>query len=131
MTSPLIPPRFTPRVAQPLDNLVENARDVIAGLFDAPDPKDLPAAAREQIEHRKRICAIAARKFADADGIALLEALCDDTIRRPLVLVTPNMQRDTALLYAAQREGQNQTLYILLNMIAEGRGEQTTQREGA
>lgn len=129
MSGPAIPAGgFGPRLAQPLDHLVDDARNVLEGLYAKPDPKDMPPLARAAIEAAEQIKAIAARKFGDGEGRLLLEALCDATIRRPLIMVAPGMSLEQAALYAAKREGQNETLYMLLAMIAEGRGEPSPQR---
>jgi hypothetical protein len=122
--------RFGARDAQPLDNLTGDARDVLKGLFGDVNPQDLPIEARIAKERLARVRAIAARKFSDAEGVELLEALCDATVRRPLTLGPYGKSCDEVALYAKQREGQNETTYLLLAWIAEGRSEQPPQREG-
>jgi hypothetical protein len=130
---PLVsPPRFGPRQAQPLDNLMGDAKDILEGLFAAkPDTKDLPPAARIAIETTQRIRAIAARKFADAEGEELLEALCDATMRRPVFITQLGLPSDQVLSLGQFREGTAAGIYLLLAWIAEGRSEQPPQREGA
>lgn len=123
---------FTPHGAQPIESMIADAKGVLEGLFAKPlDTKDLPAHARAQIEASQRVKATAARFFSTAEGREFFEALCDATVRRPVVLVAPQMNADAALLYAAKREGQNEAVYMLLAMIAEGLGQQPIAREGA
>lgn len=131
MTSPVIPASFGPRQAQPLDALMPDARSIINGLFQQVDPRDLPLDARIAIERKQRVAAIAARIFMSAEGREVLEALCDATVRRPATLIAPGVTPEFAGLYAAKREGQNDTLYLLLAWIAEGRSEQPPTREPA
>jgi hypothetical protein len=132
MTGPMVnPARFGPRQAQPLDGFMADAKDVLQGLFDKPDTADLPAPARIAIESQQHIRAIAARKFADAEGEELLEALCDAVLRKPFCLPAHAGSAEQRLAYADQREGQAHTIYLLLAWIAEGRSEQQPQREGA
>jgi hypothetical protein len=122
--------RFGARDAQPLDQLVGDARDVLEGLFGKVDTKDLPMAARIAQERLARIRSIAARLFSGPDGTELLEALCDATVRRPITLGPYGKTADEVAMYAKQREGQNETVFLLLAWIAEGRSEQPPQREG-
>lgn len=122
--------RFGARDAQPSENFLGDAKSILAGLFGPSDKKDLPALAQAQIEATERIRAIAARKFGDADGEELLEALCDAALRRPFTLPPTVASADQRLAYADQREGQAQVVYMLLAWIAEGRSEQPPQREG-
>lgn len=131
MTGPAVSPaRFGARNAQPLENLTTDARSILDGLFAKPDPKDLPMEARIEQERLARVKAIAARKFGDAEGLELLEALCDGTVRRPVTLGPYGKSVEEVALYAKQREGQNETIFMLLAWIAEGRSEQPPQREG-
>jgi hypothetical protein len=122
--------RFGVRDAQPLDALMGDARDVLDGLFGKVDNKDLPITARIAQERQDRIRSVAARLFSSAEGIELLEALCDATVRRPVTLGPYGKTIDEVALYAKQREGQNETTFLLLAWIAEGRSEQPPQREG-
>ncbi len=132
MTSPaLAPAHFGPRNAQPLDQIIPGALDVLQGLFAPPDPKDMPPLARAAMEAQAEIKRIASEKFSDDAGRMLLEAICDATIRRPVMVVVRGLTIEQAALYAAKREGQNDTVYMLLAMIAGGRGEQPPAREGA
>jgi hypothetical protein len=124
------PSRFGARQAQPVDALMGDARDILEGLFSKPDPKDMPMEARIEAERLERIRGIAARKFGDAEGQELLEALCDATVRRPVMIVLPGVKLEDAALYASKREGQNDTLFLLLAWIAAGRSERPPQREG-
>lgn len=131
MTGPAISQaRFGARNAQPLDDLMKDARSIAAGLFDQANPDDMPLEARQEQERVARVRAIAARKFGDDDGLELLEALCDATVRRPITLGPIGKTCEEVALYARQREGQNETLFMLLAWIAEGRSEQPPQREG-
>jgi hypothetical protein len=123
--------RFGTRDAQPLGQYFGDARSVLEGLFGPSSEKDLPAMAQAQIEATKRIRAIAARKFGDADGEELLEALCDAALRRPFTLPPHSASAEQRLAYADQREGQAQVVFMLLAWIAEGRSEQPPQREGS
>ena len=123
--------RFGTRDAQPLGNFLGDAKSVLEGLFGPTDNKDLPAMAQAQIEATKRVREIAARKFGDADGEELLEALCDAALRRPFTLPPQAFSAEQRLAYADQREGQAQMIFMLLAWIAEGRSEQPPQREGS
>jgi len=131
MTGPAISAeRFGPRQAQPLEDFGGDARDVLEGLFGKPDVKDLPMDAQIAKEQHDRLRAIAARKFGDVEGRELLEGLCDATVRRPLIVVLPGVKIEDAALYAAKREGQNETIYMLLAWIAEGRSGRTPRKKG-
>lgn len=123
--------RFGTRDAQPLGNFIGDAKSVLEGLFGPSDNKDLPAMAQAQIDATKRVREIAARKFGDADGEELLEALCDAALRRPFTLPPQAFPAEQRLAYADQREGQAQMVFMLLAWIAEGRSEQPPQREGS
>ncbi|MGY3392940.1 hypothetical protein ACVWW6_005531 [Bradyrhizobium sp. USDA 3311] len=123
--------RFGTRDAQPLGSFLGDAKDVLEGLFGTSDKKDLPALAQAQIEATQRVRAIAARLFGTPEGEELLEALCDATLRRPFTLPPVAAGAEQRLAYADQREGQAQTIYMLLAWIAEGRSEQQPQREGS
>ena len=124
------PARFGAREAQPLDRIMGDARSVMEGLFDTSSRDNLPIEARIEQKRLERVRAIAARKFGDAEGAELLEALCDVTVRRPVMMVLPGVKLEDAALYASKREGQNDTIYLLLAWIAAGRSEQPPQREG-
>lgn len=122
--------RFGARDAQPLAGYSADARSILDGLFGKSDPADLPPAARIAIEQSQRIRDIAARKFGDADGEALLEALCDATLRRPFFITQLGLPPDQVLAQGQFREGMAATVYLLLAWIAEGRNEEPPQREG-
>jgi hypothetical protein len=122
--------RFGVRDAQPLDALMGDARDVLDGLFGKVDNKDLPITARIAQEREDHIRAAAARVAATPDGLVLIEALCDATVRRPVTLGPYGKTIDEVAMYAKQREGQNETTFLLLAWIAAGRSEQPPQREG-
>lgn len=124
-----VPPSYGPRAAQPLENMMPDARNILQGLFASVDPKDLPPDAQMAVEKKRRVAAAAARLFASADGREVLEALADATVRRPVQVIVPGVTAEWAALYAAKREGQNEALYLLLAWMAEGRGEQAPQRE--
>lgn len=128
--APAIPASFGARQAQPLDGLSADARGVLEGLFGKPDPADIPALAQAAIDAQARIRGIAARLFGSAEGEELLEFLCDHAMRRPFLIVQPNVSAEFATLYAAKREGQAEMIYFLLALIAEGRSEQAPSREG-
>lgn len=127
----MAPSRFGARDAQPLDNYFGSARDVLQGLFGDNGNKDLPPFAQAAIEQTARIRAIAARKFGDAEGEELLEALCDATLRRPTFITQMNMPPDQVLAIGQFREGMGAAVFLLLAWIAEGRSEQPPQREGS
>lgn len=129
MTGPAVSSaRFGARNAQPLESLMGDARSVLDGLF--PDNDALPVEARIERERIARVRGIAARLFGDRDGLELLEALCDATVRRPVTLGPYGKSCEEVALYAKQREGQNETIYLLLAWIAEGRAEKPPNREG-
>lgn len=123
--------RFNARDAQPVDNFMGSAKDILHGLFGDADKKDLPAFAQAAIENTTRIREIAARKFGDADGEELLEALCDVTLRRPMFITQAGMPTDQVLALGQFREGMSAMVFLLLAWIAEGRSEQPPQREGS
>lgn len=132
MNAPIVSPaRFGPRQAQPVDSFLGDAKSVLEGLFAKVDPKDLPPEARMAVETRERIATIAARKFGDAEGEELLEAICDEALRRPFTLPAHSATGKQRLAYADQREGQAQLAYWILALIAAGRSEQQPQRNGA
>lgn len=132
MTVPIInPASFGPRQAQPLEQLMGDAKSAVEDLFGKTDPKDMPAFARAAIENTERIRGIAARLFAPGtEGEQLLEALCDATLRRPVFITQLGVDPMQALMYGAFREGQGAAIFLLLAWIAEGRSEQPPQREG-
>jgi hypothetical protein len=121
--------RFGARDAQPLDNYADNAKSVLEGLFGKTSASDLPPFAQAAIENTRRVRALAAAKFGDADGEELLEALCDVTLRRPIFLTQAGMPSDQVLALGQFREGMAATVFLLLAWIAEGRSEQPPQRE--
>ena len=132
MSGPHIPAgRYTPRQAQPLDGYIGNAADVVNGLFAQPDPNELPAFARALMEEAKHVRSAAARLFDTPDGRAVLEYLCDATLRRPTFIAHLGLEPMKAYGHGVFREGQNSAVYLLLSLIAEGRGEQPIAREGA
>jgi hypothetical protein len=122
--------RFGARDPQPLDSFMGSAKDVLKGLFGEASAADLPPFAQAAIEQNERIRAIAARKFGDAEGEELLEALCDATLRRPTFITQAGMPPDQVLALGQFREGMAATVFLLLAWIAEGRAEQPPQREG-
>lgn len=122
--------RFGARDAQPLGDFAGNAKDVLEGLFGPSSRKDLPPFAQAAIEANERIRAIAARKFGDAEGEELLEALCDATLRRPTFITQLGLPADQVLSVGQFREGMGATVFLLLAWMAEGRSEQPPQREG-
>jgi hypothetical protein len=127
----IAPNRFGARDAQPLDSYFGSAKDVLQGLFGDNGNKDMPPFAQAAIEQTARIRAIAARKFGDAEGEELLEALCDATLRRPTFITQMNMPPDQVLAIGQFREGMGAAVFLLLAWIAEGRSEQPPQREGS
>ncbi|WP_398468536.1 hypothetical protein [Tardiphaga sp.] len=122
--------RFGTRDAQPVDDFIGGAKDILKGLFGDADSKDLPVFAQAAIENTKRVREIAARKFGDAEGEELLEALCDAVLRRPTFITQLGMPPDQVLAQGQFREGMSATVFLLLAWIAEGRNEQPPQREG-
>lgn len=132
MAGPAVSPAmFGARQAQPLDHSMADAREMLAGLFDKPNAKDLPPFARAALEQTARVRSIAARLFAPgSDGEELLEALCDTTLRRPTFVTQLGVPSDQVLAVGQFREGMAATIYLLLAWIAEGRSEQPPQREG-
>lgn len=124
------PNRFGARDAQPIGGYLTDARSMLEGLFGPDSNKDLPLFAQAAIEQTARIRAIAARKFGDAEGEELLEALCDATLRRPTFITQMGMPADQVLAMGQFREGMGATVFLLLAWIAEGRQEQAPQREG-
>lgn len=132
MTGPAIPANyFGARDAQPLGGYMDGAKQLVEDLFGKISTKDLPTFAQAAIEQTKEVRAIAARKFGDAEGEMLLEALCDITLRRPTFITQSGMPSDQVLALGQFREGMSAMVFILLAWIAEGRGEQQPQREGA
>lgn len=132
MSGPFVPPgRYSPRKAMPLDRFTANSRDVVQGLFADPDPKELPPFAQALMEEAKSVRAAAARLFDTADGRAVLEYLCDATLRRPTFIAQIGLDPMKAYGHGVFREGQNSAIYLLLSLIAEGRGEQPVAREGS
>jgi hypothetical protein len=127
----IAPNRFGARDAQPLDSYFGSAKDVLQGLFGDDGVKDMPPFAQAAIEQTARIRSLAARKFGDAEGEELLEALCDATLRRPTFITQMNMPSDQVLALGQFREGMGATVFLLLAWIAEGRAEQPPQREGS
>lgn len=121
---------FGARQAQPLSGFQTDAKSILDGLFSAPNAKDMPPMARAAIEQTQRIRAIAARKFGDAEGEELLEALCDATLRRPVFITQMGIPADQVLAMGQFREGMGAAVYLLLAWVAEGRNEQPPQREG-
>lgn len=123
--------RFGARDAQPLDDLMAGAGDILKGLFDKPATTQLPAFAQAAIEDQKLMRAAAARIFAPgSDGEQLLDYLCDAMIRRPVFVTQLGVDPMQALSYGAFREGQAAAIFYLLALVAEGRSEQPPQREG-
>jgi hypothetical protein len=131
MSGPYVPAaRYSPRAAQPLENYVHGAKDVIEGLFQQAD-KDLPPFAQALKEQAERVRGAAARLFDTPDGREVLEYLCDATLRRPTFIAHLGLDPMRAYAHGVLREGQNTAVYLLLSLIAEGRGEQPVTREGA
>lgn len=124
------PNRFGARDAQPIGNYFSDAKSMLEGLFGPDSSKDLPLFAQAAIEQTARLRAIAARKFGDAEGEELLEALCDATLRRPTFITQMGMPADQVLAMGQFREGMGATVFLLLAWIAEGRQEQAPQRDG-
>lgn len=122
--------RFGARDAQPLDSFSGGAKQLVEDLFGKINKGDMPVFAQAAVEQTERIRAIAARKFGDAEGEELLEALCDITLRRPTFITQSGMPPDQVLALGQFREGMGAMVFILLAWIAEGRGEQQPQREG-
>lgn len=122
--------RFGARDAQPLGGYFSDAKAMLEGLFSPNSQQDMPPFARAAIEQTERVRAIAARKFGDADGEELLEALCDAVMRRPTFLTQMGMPADQVLALGQFREGMAATVFLLLAWIAEGRSEPAPQREG-
>jgi hypothetical protein len=123
--------RFGARDAQPLDDLMGGAGDILKGLFDKPATKELPAFAQAAIEDQKLMRSAAARIFAPgSEGEQLLDYLCDAMIRRPVFVTQLGVDPMQALSYGAFREGQAAAIFYLLALVAEGRSEQPPQREG-
>lgn len=121
---------FGNRDAQPLGGFFEQGQSALADLIKQTRANELPAMAQAQVEQTKRIREIAARKFGDAEGEELLEALCDATLRRPTFITQSGMPSDQVLALGQFREGMGATVFLLLGWIAEGRNEQPPQREG-
>lgn len=130
MTGPAIDPaRFGARQAQPLDDFIADAPDMLQGLFGSPRAKDLPPFARAAIEAQQQVRGIAARLFSTPEGEALLEHLCDAVLRRPVFVTQLGIDPQQALMFGAFREGQAAAVFYLLSLIAAGRGEQEPSRE--
>jgi hypothetical protein len=79
-------------------------RDVLEGCSARPIRR-IYRRKHASIEASERIRALAARKFGDADGEELLEALCDATLRRPTFITQMGVDPMQALMFGAFREG--------------------------
>jgi hypothetical protein len=127
MTGPAIP-TYGARQAQPLDTFQQLER-ILQGI----DLNGMIAgqAALAMTPDQQQACAIAARFFGTADGLALLEFLADHTVRKPLALPPVGTEPMQAYLHVQRREGQNDMLFFILRLIAMGREQSPEPREGS
>lgn len=122
-TPAAIPARLDGRAAAPVESFLAQTAHVD---LDALLGGGFGAAATEANADRQQVIALAAR-LAEAEFKPLLEWLLDASLRRPVHL--PGFGPE-ATAYCALREGQNQIVWLLLQAIAEGRGELPPYREG-
>ena len=123
---------FGPREAQPLSGLQAFAAaqgwDFFGDKLNGPDVEARSASTAALEADAVELGKDAAALFETRQGRAVLEWLCDVTVRRPAWFF--GLPRDQADLYMAMREGQNGLLFTLLKLIASGREEKPPQRQG-
>lgn len=78
---------------------------------------------KRQREEMLAEAALIARPFKTPDGQALLDLLVKRTLFRPLAKPIEGYTMEQQALYAAQREGQNQIVAMILQAIAVDRGD--------
>lgn len=123
---------FGPREAQPLSGVQAYAAaqgwEFFADKLNGPDVGARSASTVALEADAEQLGKDAAALFDTRQGRAVLEWLCDITVRRPSWFF--GLPRDQAELYMAMREGQNGLLVTLLKLIASGRDEKQPQRQG-
>lgn len=130
---PYVPPEYSARTAMPIEGaggFVNQADQLLKDLFGG-DPEQLRAALKAQQDVNQGIKEACARVAATPDGQAMLEWLCDATLRRPTFLALVDLDPMRCFAHGVFREGQNAVVFLLLKAIAEGRQEPPPQREGA
>lgn len=125
MNGPAIPPSMGPREIMPADRLVG---DGWRALEQTGGPRSEIAEAYHRDKVRQSEAAQqAALLFAEDPRLRpLLEYLTDMTLRRPMVLGLGPGAQELALI----REGQNQVIWLIYQLIAQARGEFLPNREG-
>lgn len=102
---------FGQRAAMPLQNFLDAALD---GKIPAPEWVKIRREKRERI-------GLQAGKLMEPGMADFFESLVDVTLRAPVVL--RGLPPDQALHEALRREGANELVWTIFQLIAEGRGE--------
>lgn len=126
MSAPAVPPGYGAREAQPLDTIMARLDDVLGQIDLGNITRESPKPSAED----EAVAAAAARLAGTADFRLLLEWLADKTVRRPSALGA-ELDPARGWAMAQRREGANDILFLLMALIAHGRGQSIPAREGA
>lgn len=92
---------------------LDQADKRLSGKRQAPD---------EAAEARRNLAAATARLYATPDGVTVLEAMLDATLRKVAFHTQLGLDPGQVALRGAFREGQNAVLMEILRLKAEGEG---------
>jgi hypothetical protein len=125
--NPAIPPGYGARQAQPIESFFSQLDDRMQAIDLNNLRREAPQPTPADLDAMRAANAI----FATPEGAVLLEWLADQTVRQPKVL--PPIGTDPAQGWAlAQRhEGQHDTFFLLVKLIAAAREEPAPLREGS
>lgn len=133
MSQPAVPPSYGARQAQPMENMVRQAMEGLNGWdWFKPDPGTAERGSwAEGVKDRAAEAAAALARLYEGPGRKhdfklVLEFMADQTVRRPMW----TRGQPDPLAYIAFREGQNGAFFMLLQLLATGREEQSVVREG-
>jgi len=121
---PAVPPRYGARDAQPMESFSAQLEERLRSfqLFgDQPPPQ--PAPAEEDVEAVRAVSVL-----LDVPEFAtLLDYVADKTVRQPKALAA-SMDPMKGWALAQRQEGQNDTFFLLVALIAAARGEPVPSR---
>lgn len=134
MSGPALPQHaFGPRQAMPLDNYLANIGTIARGLF--PEATEEEKKRAQELRAAETAVANAAARLYNGvaepgDFRALLEHLCDITVRDVTFVALPGVDPMQAYALGAKREGRAEIVFTIMKLIAAGRQEKPPHREG-
>lgn len=127
MTNPAIPPHMDPRRAQPIDRMMAEIDQRLAGInLFGGQAEQVPEPAEEDLQAQRD----AAEVFGSEAGDRLLEYLADRSVRTALVVDPLSVDPVRGWALAQRAEGRNDLFFLILSLLAAAKDEPAPRRDG-